>query len=496
MTFLHAQGISKRFGKFSALKNMDFSLNAGEVRAVIGSNGAGKTTLIKILTGAHAPTTGKVHLDGRRLNKGPANHIAGGIACIYQHSSLSPQLNVAENLFLGNHPRGKFGLVSYKTMIEKAEKLIAANNTEVSPHTIVAKLPTVKQKEVEILKALVLNAKVILMDEPTAWLSFQEVERLHHTIRKLKSQGVAIVYISHIMDEIFRVCDTASVLRDGALVWSGRVADTNHKQIVGHMLGFEQTIKPRKTERKKTAIPILQTHGLTRDGAFSDINLQLCQGEIVCLTGLIGSGRTEVARCLFGVDQPTSGTIMLRDKPIKLRSPRHAMSEGIALVPEDRQQEGLFLSHNMTENLSSAALPNFVRHILLRQADMTKATEKAVHTLHINPPNLEKTAASLSGGNQQKLLLGKWLEIEPAIIILDEPTVGVDVNAKNDIYQMLQKLKTKGVAILVISSDIEEVQRIADRIFILSSGKLTHEFDASHFSHKDLVAKISGVATL
>lgn len=491
MSLLHAKTISKRFGAFEALKTQDFKLAPGEVRSVIGSNGAGKTTMIKILTGAHSPTTGEITLDGKSLTGGPAGHIAGGIACIYQHSSLAPNLSVAENLFLGNHPKGALGLVSRKTMRERAQALIEANGTQVSPDELVGALPTVKQKEVEILKALALEAKVILMDEPTAWLSFPEVERLHDTIRRLKSQGVAVVYISHIMDEIFRVCDTASVLRDGALVWEGQVKDTDRAEVVSHMLGAGQADTVRHTEAARVGEETLSAKGLSRAGVFESVDLTLHKGEILCLTGLIGSKRTEVVRCLFGADQPDAGQIFVRGQPVSIRTPRDAMALGIALVPEDRQQDGLFLSHDMTENLLAAALPKFLRKIFLKFPAMSQAAHSSIASLNIQPADPDKIVGTLSGGNQQKVLLGKWLETAPEIIILDEPTVGVDVGAKNDIYRALQKLKAKGASILVVSSDVEEARLIADRILIMSEGRIVREMDAD-FLHDDLVAEISG----
>ncbi len=492
MSLMVAKGISKRFGNFKALKALDFTLEPGEVCAVIGSNGAGKTTLIKILTGAHAATTGEIRVSDKVLSGGPAGHIAGGVACIYQHSSLAPNLSVAENLFLGNHPRGPLGLVSQKAMVARAQALIAANGTQVSPHDLVGELPAVKQKEVEILKALALDAQVILMDEPTAWLSFPEVERLHGTIRKLKSQGVAVVYISHIMDEIFRICDTATILRDGALVWEGRVEETDRAQVVGHMLGSGQSDTTRHLVATNAGEEILKTTGLTRKGVFEDINLSLHKGEILCLTGLIGSNRTAVVRCLFGADQPDSGEITLRGVPARISSPRDAMNRGIALVPEDRHREGLFLSHRVAENLLAAALPKFLRHMMLRANDMANAASASIAQLNIKPPDPEKTVGKLSGGNQQKVLLGKWLETAPDIVILDEPTVGVDVGAKNDIYRAMQELKSAGTAILVVSSDVEEVQLIADRIAVMSNGRIVRELDASSATHETLVAQISG----
>ncbi|MEO9821246.1 MAG: sugar ABC transporter ATP-binding protein [Paracoccaceae bacterium] len=493
-TVLEAKGVSKTFGDFQALHPLDLHLKAGEVRALVGGNGAGKTTLVKIITGAHAPTTGSISVEGVPLPGGdPAKHISGGIACIYQHSSLAPNLTVAENLFLGRHPRNRVGLIKKREMIRFATKLIADHATDVSPHDLVSSLPTVKQKEVEILKALALNSKVILMDEPTAWLSFPEVERLHETIRRLKSTGMAIVYISHIMDEIFRVCDTATVLRDGQLAWEGDVASSDRASMVRHMLGDGGTDTSVGNKTKTEGVTeILRVENLTRAGSFDNVGFSLNRSEILCISGLIGSGRSELVRCLFGADQPDSGQIFLDGQSLRIRSPRHAISLGIGFVPEDRRLQGLFLNHSVKENIIAAALQDFVTKLLFLRKRANSRANDAVQTLNIQPQDSEKIVGTQSGGNQQKVLLAKWLEIAPAIIILDEPTVGVDVGAKNDIYKELQKLKENGVAVLVVSSDIEEVHNIADRVLVMSNGQMSESLNGHDMTHKDLVARISG----
>jgi len=491
---LDASGVSKAFGSFQALKPMDFRLGAGEVRGLVGSNGAGKTTLVKILTGAHAATTGSVSVAGKTLPGGdPAAHIAGGIACIYQHSSLAPNLTVAENLFLGRHPAGIFGFVDRGALKRRAERLIIENRLDVSADDLVGALPPVKRKEVEILKALGLDSKVILMDEPTAWLSRREVARLHDIIRQLRARGVAIVYISHMMDEIFQICDTVSVMRDGVPVWEGEVADTDRGRIVAHMLGDGggDVSDTRKT-RAAGGPGILEVSGLWRKGMFQDIGFTLRKGEILCIGGLVGSGRTELARCLFGADRPDGGTIDLRGITTRIRSPRHAISLGIGFVPEDRHAQGLFLEHTIGENVIAAALPKFVRHMFFARSVARATADRAIDRLSVRPPDPDKVVGRLSGGNQQKVLLGKWLETEPEIIILDEPTVGVDVGAKKDIYDALQDLKRHGAAVLVVSSDVEEIQTIADRVHVMVAGRLGESLDGHMIAHADLVSRIGG----
>ena len=491
---LAALNISKSFDGFIALNNLDFTLQSGEVRALVGSNGAGKTTLIKILTGAHAPSTGTISINGKQLPGGdPAAHISGGISCIYQHTSLAPNLTVAENLFLGNHPTNRFGLLDKKEMKRRAQQLIKDNETDVSPNDLVADLPTVKQKEVEILKALAANSSVILMDEPTAWLSFPEVQRLHDTIRRLKKTGVTIVYISHMMDEIFRVCDNATVLRDGKLVWQGSVAETDRSSMVQHMLGDggQDTSNERRNEVEKGQ-KTLKVSNLSRENLFSEANFSLYQGEILCITGLIGSKRSELLQCLFGVAQPDKGQIFLHGIPQKIDTPRLAIQLGIGLVPEDRRMQGLFLSHSIEENHVAASLGDFVNRGLFNRKRVRTRAQDTIRQLNIKPDDVKKTVGNLSGGNQQKVLLGKWLETAPDILILDEPTVGVDVGAKNDIYQVLQAFKEEGGAVLIVSSDVEEVQNIADRVLVMANGKLSASFDAQALSHEELVAKISG----
>lgn len=495
---LNATNVSKKFGAFEALKPMNFTLHPGEVRGLVGSNGAGKTTFIKVLTGAHAPTTGDVSINGKSL---PANSTAAfldsGIACIYQHSSLAPNLTVLENLYLGRHPVKFLHVIDWKKMRHDGLALIAQHDIEIDPDALVENIPTVKQKEVEILKVLALNAKVILMDEPTAWFSFSEISRLHQTIANLKAKGIAIVYISHMIEEIFQVCDSVSVLRDGNLVWNGVVSETNRPALTQKMLGEavlgttgvdgESGQMPHGVRTKKLAVK-----DLSRSGLFEDVSFDLYVGEILCITGLIGAKRTELVRCLFGADKPDSGTVELDGRQICLRSPKHAIDLGIGFVPEDRHKDGLFLSHSVSENLSMAALNRLVRGLILHENMIKEVAENQISDLNIISSNTDQLVGWLSGGNQQKVLIGKWLATKPSVLILDEPTVGIDIGAKSEIYGILNRLKDSGVAVLVISSDIEEVLGIADRIGVMTNGKLDHVFDATDISYETLVAKVSG----
>ncbi len=498
---LQALAVSKKFGTFAALQPLDFSIEVGEVRGLVGSNGAGKTTFIKVLTGAHRPTTGTILVDGHELpDNSTAAHLHAGIACIYQHSSLAPNLTVLDNLYLGRHPCGILGIINRQKLRADGLALLTGHGVDVEPDVLVETLPTVKQKQIEILKALAQNAKIILMDEPTAWLSHAEVKRLHETIARLQARGIAIVYISHMINEIFQVCDSVSVLRDGTHVWTGAVSSTDRPELIQHMLGESASkltghSRPQDRAKRNSGAVKLSSKGLCRAGYFFDVNFDLHAGEILCVTGLIGAKRTELVRCLFGADRPDKGTIEIDGAPVQISSPRQAMNLGIGFVPEDRHRDGLFLTHSIRENLVLAALSKLSDGLLMRSRVFRDVAARQVKKLNIVPTDPERVVGWLSGGNQQKILLGKWLETNPSIIILDEPTVGVDVGAKAEIYAILDELKRRGAAVLVVSSDIEEVQAIADRIAVMADGCLGKCFEASSVTHAELIGLISGNAT-
>ena len=495
-----AKGVCKTFGHFTALHPLDFTLGKGEVRAIIGSNGAGKSTLVKILTAAHRPDSGQILLNNQQLSvHSPKDFIEAGVACIYQHSSLAPNLSVLENLYLGRHPTTWLHFIDKPRLQQQAEELLKRYNIQLDLATIVGELPTVKQKEVEILKALALEAKVILMDEPTAWLSHKEVNRLHQIIKNLKKAGVGIVYISHILSEIFDICDSVSVLRDGKLVWQGAISDTEQAGIINLMMGKEggdatQIFKNQASSHKQghNKKVMLRTVNLSRKAEFSDVNLELFSGEIVCITGLIGSKRSELVNCLFGTTRPDSGQLFINEQKVTHHNPRNSIHQlKLAFVPEDRHKDGLFLTHSILENLNLTALeytsPNFV----LNQKALARNARKHIRDFTILPTNPNTEMRNLSGGNQQKALIAKSLATNPKIIILDEPTVGVDIGAKNDIYTLLHQWRSQGAAVLVVSSDLEEVISLADKVAIMVKGKLSEIINAEEITHQKLITKMS-----
>lgn len=495
---LVATGLGKRYGAVTALDGVDLSIRAGEVRALVGSNGAGKSTLVKILTGAVAPTSGTVRVAGELLPLGqPGEVIRRGVACIYQHSNLVPAMSVLDNIDLGRQPTRFGGLLDRKRQRREAQKLLERHGIQLDLDAPVHSLPTVMQKEVEILKALALNARVLLMDEPTAWLSAREVHKLHATIRSLRASGVAIIYISHMLDELFAVCDTATVLRDGMAVAECRIADTTRQELIEHMIGRSLGAESDGTRQARPAGPArpvrLRCAGLSRRGAFQDISLDLHAGEILCITGLIGAKRTELLRAIFGCEPFDAGTLQIDGQPVRFRSPREAVAAGIALVPEDRHREGLMLDLSVADNLIMATLKRYRSGLLLARGRVQQAATRLVQSLGIRTASTDTPLRSLSGGNQQKVLLGKWLDLGPRVLLLDEPTVGVDVAAKADIYALLRAERERGTSVLVVSSDLEEVMTLADRIAVMALGRLVRVHDAASTT-RELVMEDMGAA--
>jgi ABC-type sugar transport system ATPase subunit len=493
-------GLTKIYGNLVALSGADITVMPGEVRALIGSNGAGKSTLIKVLTGAIAPTLGQVEIAGEVAPLGdPREMIRRGVACIYQHSNLAPAMPVLDNIFLGRQPVGRFGFVDTRRQRREARELLDRHGIDLNLDETVGNLPTVKQKEVEIMKALALDARVILMDEPTGWLAASEVTKLHATIRALKARGVAIVYISHVLDEIFAVCDTMTIMRDGKVIAESAVADTDRSKVVHLMVGEKlaresEQASQHKRKPRGTGQILLSAVNLGKRGVFRDVSFDLYAGEILCITGLIGSKRTELMRTLFGSDRFDSGTLEVEGKPASFTAPGQAIARGIGFVPEDRHREGLMLALSVSENLAMATLGRFRRGILLSGGRMAEAARRMIGALSIQPPDTTRPVRLLSGGNQQKTLLGKWLNLSPRIIILDEPTVGVDVGAKAEIYAILRRERDRGAAVLVVSSDLEEVMTVSDRIGVMVAGRLVALHDTEATDMHQVVREIGGEA--
>lgn len=497
---IRGRGLTKAYGKMVALADADFELMPGEVRALIGSNGAGKSTLIKLLTGATPPTAGTLEVGGVPVPMGnPLEMIRRGVACIYQHSNLAPAMTVLDNIFLGRQPTRRFGVVDAGRQRREAQALLERHGVALDLDAVVATLPTVKQKEVEIMKALALDARVLLMDEPTGWLAAADVARLHGTIRGLKARGVGIVYISHMLDEIFAVCDTMTVMRDGRVIAEAAVAEMTRPRLVQLMVG-EKLAKDSADAALAARRPRgggevrLRATKLCKRGVFRDISFDVHAGEIFCITGLIGAKRTELLHAIFGSDRFDSGTLEIDGRRVTFHGPAQAMRCGVGFVTEDRHREGLMLGLSVTDNLVMATLKRFTRRLLLDRTAIASSARRSIGDLNIQPPDGNKTVGQLSGGNQQKVLLGKWLQLAPRVILLDEPTVGVDVGAKAEIYGILRAERDKGAAVLVVSSDLEEVATIADRIAVMVAGRMVAIHDAQDVSLEQIVHEIGAVA--
>ena len=496
---LEVTGLCKSYGSLTALRPSDLRLNRGEVRALIGSNGAGKSTLIKCLTGAVIPSGGSVLLEGKPLPLGqPGAIIRSGVSCIYQHSNLAPMMSVMDNITLGRQPT-RLGFIDRKAQRRQVADLLTRYGIDLDTDAIVGTLPTVKQKEVEIAKALAQDAKVLLMDEPTGWLAVSDVRRLHETVRLLAAQGVGIIYISHMLDEIFAVCDRLTILRDGAVVTESAVNRISRTEVVAAMVGerlAQESLAAAEADRKTTGSGEvrLSVRGLGRKGVFRDINFDLHSGEILCITGLIGSKRTEMIHALFGSAPHDTGEIHLDGKRLQPKSPTRSISSGIGLVPEDRQHEGLMLGMPIRDNLVMTTLHQFHRFGLLQPRSMDRSVAGLIAALNVQPPRPMQLVGRLSGGNQQKVLIGKWLALGPSVLILDEPTVGVDVGAKAEIYALLREARDRGMAILVVSSDLEEVTTLADRIGVMNRGRLVSVRPATGITRPELVAEIGADA--
>ncbi len=492
---LQARGLTKQYGAILALDHADMELRGGQVHALVGSNGAGKSTLVKILTGAVSPDVGEILLDGQPISGDTGDFLNAGIACIYQDSQLVPALTVLDNILLGRQPVNRFGFLDRKTQRELVTALLAKHDLQLDLDSPVQALRPVQQKEVEIAKALSLNARVILMDEPTAALSHAEVEKLFSSIRRLLNLGVAVLYISHILDEIFSIAAQVTVIRDGKVRLSVPIAKISKTTLIDTMLGQElhaaESIVTSQHHRPSEEIA-LECCNLSKVGLFENINLQVHTGEIVCLTGLVGARRSELVRAIFGVEPADSGEIYVYGKRVNMCYPLDAIKLGMGFVPEDRRRDGLFMSLSAGLNIIAAHL-NSVTHLgLVSQRAIETVGRRQISDLSITPARLDALPRALSGGNQQKVLLGRWLTGNTRIIILDEPTVGIDVGTKANIYAILRKLAAANKAVLIVSSDIEEVLTVPDRVVVMAQGRITANFDHTRVSQELIIRAASG----
>lgn len=473
---LRVEGVRKAFPGVVALDDVDFDLRRGEVHALLGENGAGKSTLIKVLSGAHRPDRGRILVEGSKtLIRDAQDAERLGIATIYQEFNLVPDITVAENIFLGRQPR-RFGFIDHRRMEAEAAALLERVGVDVSPRAKVRGLGIARLQMVEIAKALSLNAEVLIMDEPTAVLTTEEVERLFAIARRLRADGAGIVFITHHLEEIAALADRVTVLRDGRSV-AHVGADTPEDELVRLMVG-RSIDEQYPRERPEAGEPLLRVRGLTRDGHFEDIDLDVRAGEVVGLAGLVGAGRTEVARSVFGADPYDSGTVEVLDRPLPGGDVNAAMTAGLGLVPEDRKGQGLVLDASVEDNLGLVTLGPTSKGGFVDLVGQRASAERIAGDLGVRMSSISQHVRTLSGGNQQKVVIGKWLLADSRVLILDEPTRGVDAGAKVEIYRLVNELTASGHAVLMISSDLPEVLGMSDRILVMAQGRITGELSA------------------
>ena len=487
------RGISKRFAATQALDDVSLDLLPGEIHALVGENGAGKSTLVKILAGIHQPDSGTILLDGEQTPiHGPAQSRALGIAVVHQEPRLFPDLTVAENVFIGHAPSGRLGTIDWGGTRRAAQALFRQLDVQFDVDAPVRGLSMADQQLIEIAKSLSVEARVLILDEPTASLSAHEVERLFTIVRRLRDRGVAVLFVSHRLDEVFELCDRATVLRDGKHVITTATSDLTTADLVRHMVGRVVSLFP------KIEIPVgdvlLDVRGLTRAGVFRDVGFSVRAGEIVGFAGLVGAGRTEVAKVLFGIDQRDGGEVLLAGVPVSFASPSAAMHAGIAYLPEDRHQEGLVLDFTIAQNVTLPILPRLFPRLLTRWSIERKVAQDFTQQFNVRMTGVDQLAGALSGGNQQKVVLAKWLASNPKVLILDEPTRGIDIGAKVEVHRIISELAASGLGIILISSDLPEVLAMSDRILVLHEGRITAEIPRERATEERVMFAATGSA--
>jgi len=472
---LELRDVSKSFGAVVALRKGQLALHSGSIHAVVGENGAGKSTLVKIMAGLYSRDSGEFELEGEPIAfRSTAESKAAGIAVIYQEPTLFPDLSVTENVFMGRQPVGRFGRIDRAGMRTEVLSLMQRLGVAIDPDRPAQGLSIADQQIIEIAKAISLDAKVLIMDEPTAALSGVEVERLFAVARSLRDEGRALMFISHRFDEVFSLCDTITVMRDGSYVATVATEQATVPEIVRMMVGRDVNDLFPKLEAE-VGEPVLEVRGLSSPGRFADISFEVRAGEIVALAGLVGAGRSEVARAVFGVDPYTSGEVMLKGVRLPKDKPAQAMKAGIGFVPEDRRQQGLVLESGIATNITDAIRDRLVSAGLITRKKENDAAQEWARALEVKAASLDTPAGNLSGGNQQKVVLAKWLATNPVLLIIDEPTRGIDVGTKSEVHRRMSELACEGLAILMISSELPEVLGMADRVLVMHEGRLTAE---------------------
>ncbi|MGZ9225855.1 MAG: sugar ABC transporter ATP-binding protein [Anaerolineales bacterium] len=493
---LELRKISKSFSGVEVLHDVSFALRPGEVHALLGENGAGKSTLVKIITGVHQPDRGEILLKEEPVHFGDARESRqAGIAAIYQELSLFPDLDVAENIFVGRQPVGGVGQVDWRKMYSEAGQLLESLGVKLDLKQKARMLSIAQQQMVEIARAFSIHARILIMDEPTSSLTLHEVDDLFRLVRRLREQGTAVIFISHRLDELFALADRVTVLRDGSYVDTKSMKDVTHDDLIRMMVG--RTIANLFPKQDVSAgNVILNVDNLTRAGSFYDVSFELRRGEILGLAGLVGAGRTNVARAIFGVEPPTAGRIRIDGRDVSITSPQQAIALGLAYVPEDRQLHGLIPGMPLTPNISLPMLPHYAQMGWLQDKLERKSAYDAALQMEVRANNVWQLARELSGGNQQKVVLAKWLSTNPRILILDEPTRGIDVGTKAAVHGLMSKLAAEGMAILMISSELPEILGMSDRVIVMREGHVTGHFSRAEATQENIISAATQNVTI
>lgn len=489
---IEMRGIDKSFGSNNVLKNAGFLLESGEIHALMGENGAGKSTLMKILTGVYTKDAGTVIVDGQEVcYKNPQEAERAGIVFIHQELNVLFDLTVEENMFLGKEIRNAFGVCNKKAMRAKVKEILDKLGVEINPGEVMSNLSVGQQQMIEIAKALMVDARVIIMDEPTAALTQSETEVLFQVVKSLRKKGVSIVYISHRMEEIFELCDRITILRDGSYIDTKRIADTDMNDVVKMMIGRE--IGERYPARQsKIGDIVLEVENLNCPGIFEKVSFKVHAGEVLGVSGLMGAGRTEIMQAIFGNMPHVTGTIRLNGKTIQNKSPQQAMKNGIGFITEDRKLEGLMLEESIMKNISIANLGRISKNGVINRKTEQDLVKRGIEELHIKCFGPQHDCGNLSGGNQQKVVFAKWIYTDPKVLILDEPTRGVDIGAKKEIYNIINELAEKGVAIIMVSSELPEVLGMSDRVMIVREGLIRGVLSKEEANQENIMILATG----